>query len=362
MPAASAEKRARQRANKLLRTEAEATSLTTPSNVLPSTQPSEIISESLSTPTPTSFTISYTPVSIYYPEPVNPASPLPTDVIRVTRDQLADMLHQSYVHGSEHGWKSHFASANELLRAGYEQDMQAATVKFAEHAKVEREEAFDRGFEYGCNDCEAQLNSLQESLTAEYDNQHLVTVANIDKLCQESREAGIREELERSKSARASQPNVTTQTDPITTTSISVQTDHLIAFTPTMTTASIQTNLLIIPPSSASISTQTEPILPSEIFSVSSPVPISKSPIPAIIDSASFDWGNDTLSLSTLPMIPLKQPRDLSCLHSSSKNPFSSLRRRHHRYPKRPQIFSSHRYTQFRPTHPPLRHPPLPLD
>jgi len=58
------------------------------------------------------------------------------------------MLHQSYVHGSEHGWKSHFASANELLRAGYEQDMQAATTTFAEHEKVIKE-AFDRGFEYG---------------------------------------------------------------------------------------------------------------------------------------------------------------------------------------------------------------------
>jgi hypothetical protein len=267
--------------------------------------------------------------------------------IRVTRDQLADMLHQSYVHGSEHGWKSHFASANELLRAGYEEDMQAATVKFAEHAKVVQEEAFDRGFEYGCNDCEAQLNSLQEGLTSEYDKQHLTTLANIDKLCQESREAGIQEEGERWESARASKINVIIQTDSTTTSSISVQ-----------------TNPIIIPPSpTASISTQTEPPIPT-VFKpfeppIHIPIPISEPPIPVPTVSAPFNWADDAASLSTIPTIPPKMPRDLSSLRSSSKNPFSSLRRRHH-YSKHQKIVSSHQHTQFFTTHPPLRQtPPL---
>jgi hypothetical protein len=88
MPAASAKKRARQRANKLLRMEAETT--VTVSDALPT---AEIISESLlSTPAPTSFTITYSPLSISYPEPIDPAAHL-SDVVQVTRDQLADMLH-----------------------------------------------------------------------------------------------------------------------------------------------------------------------------------------------------------------------------------------------------------------------------
>ena len=91
MPTASAEKKACQRANKLLRMETETTTI---SNTPPSGQPFEITSESLSTPAPTSFSISYTTVSISYPEPIDPTAQLPTDAIRVTRDQLADILHQ----------------------------------------------------------------------------------------------------------------------------------------------------------------------------------------------------------------------------------------------------------------------------
>jgi len=325
MPAASAEKRARQRANKLLRMETETTTL---SNALPPTQPSKIISESLSTPAPTFFTISYTPVSISYPEPINSTAPLPTDAIRVTRDQLADMLHQSYVHGSE------------------------------QHEKVIVQEAFDRGYGYGMDDCKAQLASLRKSLTVERDKQHLEMLLNFSERCQESREEGIREERERWESARASQANVASQTDPATTSSISVQTDHLA--TPTMATASVQMNPPIISlPSSATISTQTEPQLPTIPLSESPllPVQVSKPPIP-ITASAPFNWADDTVSLPPIiPFIPLNQPRDLSSLCSSSKNPFSSLRRRHY-YPKRQQIVPSCRYTRSYPVHLPTHHTP----
>jgi hypothetical protein len=258
MPAASAEKRARQRANKLLRMEAETT--VTVSDAQPT---AEIISESLlSTPAPTSFTITYSPLSISYPEPIDPAAHL-SDVVQVTRDQLADMLHQSYVHGSEHGWKTHFAAANEGLQASYEQDMQDAASAFAEHGKAIQEEAFDRGYEYGIDGCEAQLASLQESLIADHQKQHLSTLADFGERCQESHEAGIQEERDRWKSARASKVNTATQTDPaITSSMISVQTDSPI-FSPTMTTTAVQTSPVIISPTSSStvtISTQTEPL------------------------------------------------------------------------------------------------------
>ena len=350
MPAASAKKRARQCANRLLQKEAETS---TPSDILP---PAESVK-----PAPTSFTITYSPVSISYPEPTDPAAQLPTDAIRVTRDQLMTMLQQSYIHGSEDRWKTHFELANKRLRASYEQDMQDAATAFAENERLIREEAYDRGFEYGMDGCEAQLASLQESLTAKYDMQHLSTLTNMSERCQESHKAGIQKECERWELARASQPSVATQTIPFTTSSISIQTECLLASTPTMTTASIQTNSPSFSPSSTvTISTQTEPLLP--IISESSepptliPITISEPPIPSTSDSASFDWGNDTLSLSTLPMIPLRQPHDLLCLHSSSKNPFSSLHRRQRRYRKHSQIRSSH----ATPSHPPPHHtPPL---
>jgi hypothetical protein len=316
MPAASAEKRARQRANKLLRMEAETTV-----TVSDSPPTAEIISEPLlSTPAPTSFTISYTPVSISYPEPINSTAQLPTDAIRVTRDQLSDMLHQSYIHGSEH-----------------------------------LQEAYDRGYEHGMDECEAQLASLQESLVAKYEKQHLSMLVDFGERCQELQEAGIQEERERWESARLSKVNVTTQTDPATTSSIPVQTDSPITFIPTTTTTAVQTNPAIIPPtSSATISTQTEPPIPP----VSESIPF---PIPATISSASFNWSDNAALLSTIPIIPPKLPRDLSSLRSSLKNPFSSLRRRHHhsKYPQKHIL--SNRYTQPYPTHQtyrPLHHTP----
>ena len=272
MPAASAEKKARQRANKLLRMETEAS--TTLSNALPPAP----TSKSLFMPAPTSFTISYSPVSISYPEPADPTAPLPTDAIRVTRDQLADMLHQSYVHGSEHGWKINFTAAKEHLQAAYEQDMQAAAATYAEHEKTITEDAFDRGFQYGCDGCTTELASLQESLTAEHQKQNLVMLADFDKRCQESHEAGIQEERKSWESARASLVNVPTQTDSTTTSSISIQTEPLLASIPTTATASVQTFSLSFPypllhiyPHKPSHHSQPFPSLQNHLFPFLSP-------------------------------------------------------------------------------------------
>ena len=351
MPAASPEKKARQRANKLLRMETEAS--TTLSDALPPVQTAEITSQSLlSTPAPTSFTISYTPISISYLKSLDPSAQVPMDAIHVTRDQLADMLHQSYVHGSEHGWKINFAAANEHLQAAYEQDMRDAAAAFAENEKAIREEAYDRGYEYGSDGCEAQLAALQESLMTKHDMQCLANLANMNEHCQEYHEAGIQEERRRWELARASQVNVATQTDSSTTTFVSIQVK------PTTASISIQSNLPFIPSTStASISTQTEPLFPTISESSESPASISESTTPAIIVPTPFNWANDAVSLPTIPTIPPKQPRDLSGLRSSTKNPFSSLRRRHH-YSKRPQIFSSCRHTHSYPTPPPLHHTP----
>ena len=92
MPAASAEKRARQRANKLLRNDSTAKS---PEPMSPPIQPAHsaipismpaVADEPVAwpAPAPTTFTISYTPLSIFYPEPANPSAKLETDAIRVT--------------------------------------------------------------------------------------------------------------------------------------------------------------------------------------------------------------------------------------------------------------------------------------
>jgi hypothetical protein len=146
---------------------------------------------------------------------------------------------------------------------------------------------------------------------------------------------------------------------------IEIGKEKLLATIPTEAHAisvSIQTNPHVILPSSfASISTQTEPPLPTIIHSESfkSPVFVLEPLIPTTISSTPFNWADDATSLSTIPTIPPKIPRDLSSLRSSSKNPFSSLCRRHH-HSKRSKFLSSHRYTQFQPPHPPPHYtPPL---
>ena len=87
------------------------------------------------------------------------------------------MLRQSYIHGSEHGWKANVTSARERLQADYEKDMQTATTDFAEHETRIREEEFNRGFVAGS-------------------------------------EAGIRDEVERRELGRALQTNFGMQTEP----------------------------------------------------------------------------------------------------------------------------------------------------
>jgi hypothetical protein len=295
----------------------------TPASATPPSDPILQLSSPEPIPTPdintiTTFTVSYTP--LLHPEPS--ATRSGTNAIQVTQFELSKMLRQAFQQGSEQGYQVDLADAIKELNSQYEDRLSEASNDFTDRVQESSDNAFGEGFS-----------------------------------------AGIREERERWES-RAPQVNVATQTNlATTTTSISVQTDNLVAFTPKMETASVHPH--VIPStSSATISTQTEPPLPTVYSSESldSPVPISEPPIPATIIPKSFNWSDEAVSI--IPTTPPKQPRDLSFLRSSSKNPFSSLRRRNH-YSKHPQknIFLN-RYTQPYPAHqihPPLHHtPPFP--
>jgi hypothetical protein len=63
------------------------------------------------------------------------------------------------------------------------------------------------------------------------------------------------------------------------------------------------------------------------------PIFTPKTPEPWV--STHFSWADDANKLPILPTAPTKQPRDLSDLRSSSKNSFSSLQRRYHKFNKK---------------------------
>jgi hypothetical protein len=265
MPAASAEKRARQRANKIQKKEAAAATC----EIMPADQNVEITTAPAlwPTPAPASFTISYTPVTISYPEPMNSKAKLPTDAIRVTRDQLSIILHQSYIHGSEHGWKANVDLAKDCLQAEYEEDMRNSTTKFQEHEKQIREEEFNRGFEDGSSECTAQLAALRMSLITKYDLQHLETLEHFSERCQEEHDQGYKvgydTGIREGKWPELTTATVSVQTDPPTTritpsATVSTQTDHNHLEKSTSVTAAVQTTPSVSPiPPHTTASTQT---------------------------------------------------------------------------------------------------------
>ncbi|KDR64889.1 hypothetical protein GALMADRAFT_260414, partial [Galerina marginata CBS 339.88] len=225
----------------------------TPSTVIPPTVSAEIVSRepqpvdstvnlppaatvlqaSWPTPAPATFTISYTPLSTSHPDPPNSVTRLPTDVVRVTQHELELMLHQSYIHGSEHGWKP---AATQALQARYDKDMLTVTSKFDELLKQE----FTRG-----------LEQATVRLKAKYEQEHLdrlfglverakeISDEDFNRGFNDGRDAGIREESERRESARAELTDYGTQTElPLPTqpssvdfgaqTELSPEPDHLL--------------------------------------------------------------------------------------------------------------------------------------
>ena len=141
-------------------------------------------------------------------------------------------------------------------------------MKISEHEKQIRKEEFTHGFD------EAQIQfrfqhdeMIQHTLADIFDRQQEWHDEQYIEAFALGCTTGIQDECEYQVSAQASQPSITTQTDPITTSSISIQTHSHI--TP--------------PSSSATISTQTESksLIPTTTLPKSLSVSILEPPKPA---------------------------------------------------------------------------------
>jgi len=111
-----------------------------------------------------------------------------------------------------------------------------------------------------------------------------------------------------------------------------VQADFISAQPPSLE-AAIQ-----VSPSHHTSSSQTHPP-PLLINAEAQPQPIDLAPAattaPAL-DSPAFDWSDNAASVPVIPIFPKNQPHhDLSALHTTNPNPFSSLAcwNRHHHLP-----------------------------
>ncbi|KAF8175350.1 hypothetical protein BJ912DRAFT_1075345 [Pholiota molesta] len=329
------------------------------------------------TPAPATFTISYTPLSISYPDPIDPTTPLETDAVRVTRHELAAMLQQSYLHGSEHGWK---AIAQQQLQAQCDNNIRAALARLDKTMAQIREQGYNCGFK------EAQIQ-----LKAKYERRQLDALRSFGERAQEisdgdfnrgfndGRDAGIREEFERRESTRAKLDDCSIQTDPP---------EHKI-------------------PPSVDFSMQTEPLEPERTLSVNCgmqtdmPEPPSSVASPQFLpiavassDPTPFVWSDEPSEVQIL-LLPIVTPssapttstsfpnRDFSDLRSGM-NPWQSLQHRKGRDRRRSTqslrqrgrqrpTYTTHTYPTMHYTHIPCTpllnmpydpppNPPAPLD
>ncbi|KDR83244.1 hypothetical protein GALMADRAFT_239099 [Galerina marginata CBS 339.88] len=291
-------------------------------------------------PAPATFTISYIPLAISYPEPMNSAAKLPTDAVRVTRTELANMLRQSYAQGTEHGWKENVGRAKERLQADYEKDMQDATTKFGLHEKLIREEEFERGFKDGRDvGRNTQLTSIKERLNAEYQKRHLEALENFASRSQEvgneefirgstsGRDAAVRDELERQASLLSRRVNSGTQTDILRPrqclhVDFSSQTDLP---EPTRFT-------------SVGFGTQTDPLEPE--------VSIPLLPIPIVPSNLVINSPHISNNLVSVPPSPIPDLLALSTLTSAPDNPLTFISK------SKPRSLSSPSLTFNIPPHP----------
>lgn len=244
MPAASAEKRACQRANKLLQMGIKTTTI---SDIQPPAATDKITSEPLSTDYSTSF------------------------AMFISQAELSDIFFFFEAVGSSQ------ESINLKIFWGR---------AFAEGKKVGKEEEYNRGYNSGYNE-------------------------GYSDACEKDYEAGLT-------AASVSTTEIGTQ---ITIdTPITVLSDQIIQTNseplPTAPALPDTTNSMVqtFPSSSASISTQMEPVL--------------EPPIPATVALAPFSWADDVALLPTQVLPSSRPPRDLSGLRSLTSNPFSSLQRR----------------------------------
>ena len=116
----------------------------------------------------------------------------------------------------------------------------------------------------------------------------------------------------------------------------STQTDSEPSIT-AMCNAGVQVDLQVVAPT-----------IPRLDASIQTPEPSPPLNQPQKMSLAPLDWAEDAKSLPITPIIPpsLCQPRDLSVLHSSSSSPFSSLQHRSKRFNHYPHQ-SRHRHSHF---------------
>ncbi|KDR77740.1 hypothetical protein GALMADRAFT_245846 [Galerina marginata CBS 339.88] len=270
-------------------------------------------------PAPTTFTISYTPLAISYPEPVNSASKLPTDAVRVTRTELANMLRQSYAQGTEHGWKENVGRAKERLQADYEKDMRDATAKFGLHEKLIREEEFERGFKDGRDvGRNTQLTSIKERLNAEYQKRHLEALENFASRSQvvgneefirgftSGRDTAVRDELERQASLLSRRVNSGMQTDIL-------QPRQCLRVNFSSQTDLPEPTRFI----SVGFGTQTDPLEPE--------LSIPPLPIPIISSNLIINSPDISTHFSPVPSSPIPDLLALSTFTSLSDNPLTII-------------------------------------
>ncbi|KAF8804981.1 hypothetical protein BYT27DRAFT_7213538 [Phlegmacium glaucopus] len=221
MPAATAEKRVRQRANKLSRTE----SATIPV-ILPA-QTREIISLPPQLANSIPITIPAQPLPLRNSPSPTLRYPLPTQNHQTQQQNFQLTLFD---------WKANVVIARERLQAEYEKDMQDATTKFAEHEKQICMQEFTCGVDEGEIRFEAKLALTTEALNTQYEEQIQRALTDIFECEQERRDeeyihafelgraAGIQDESEYQAVVAQTTPLVVPSTSSAT---VSVQTEPL---------------------------------------------------------------------------------------------------------------------------------------
>jgi hypothetical protein len=329
------------------------------------------------TPAPATFTISYNPLSISYPDFIDPTTPLETDAVRVTRHELADMLQQSYLHGSEHGWK---AIAQQQLQVQCDKNIRAALARLDKTMAQIREQGYNCGFNEAHIQLKAKCEKQQlDTLHRFAERAQAISDGDFNRGFNDGRDAGIREEFERRESIRAKQDDCSMQTDPP---------EHE-------------------NPRSVDFSMQTEPLEPERTLSVNCgmqtepPEPTSSIASPEFLpitivssDPTPFVWSDEPSAVQILSL-PIRTPssapailtsfpnRDFSDLRSNM-NPWRSLQHRKGRDRRRSTqpfrqrerqrpTYTTHSYPTMHYTHiprtplqpmpyEPSLNPPAPLD
>jgi hypothetical protein len=297
MPASTAEKRARQRANKL---KSSASTAQTPEIVSLPIQSTDSTPIQTSTPPPFDFNFFIRNAGIINIHDFFAA------VSTTTEGQNLKLLwKRAYEEGRNHGLDEGMLKCSEEYARGHKAGCEMATTYF----DVGREQGMAEGEEHGREvECQVWLSSGH----------------------------GVGQ--------------CTPTSEPRSFTSTALQTDD-----PVIVPADLSDGNLNTQPTRlhTSVSTQTSTIsyLNTSIQATEPPPSLSQ---PQKTSAALLDWAEDTISLPITPIPPsLGQPRDLSVLRSSSSSsPFSSLQRRSKKHTTRArQSYRRHSHFNFNSPH-----------